>query len=256
MNMQKKATIAVFRDTFPEESEPEILAEQGENENKPHYLGHRQRLRERFLSGNQSSILDYELLEMLLGLVQPRKDTKPLAKRLLKLFGNFSGIIGAEVGQLRAIDGIGDSTISMFKVIHESVCRILKENLMSRPLLNNGERVVDYCRAGMAYLGREQHRILFLNSKNYLIADEMRVEGTVDYTYTYPREIITRALEVRAKAIIMVHNHPSGDHTPSKEDIVLTKQVQEIATKMEIYLHDHIIVSKKGAYSMKLAGDI
>jgi DNA repair protein RadC len=255
MIMNKKASIAIFRDTF-EDKEDDTNIKSEEAELKPHYLGHRQRLRERFLSGDQSKVMDYELLEMLLGLILPRKDTKPLAKRLLKLFGNFSGIIGAEVGQLKAVEGIGDSSIAMFKVIHESICRILKENLMSRPLLNNGERVVDYCRAGMAYLGREQHRILFLNSKNYLIADEMRIEGTIDYTYTYPREIITRALEVRAKSIIMVHNHPSGDPSPSKEDIIITKQVQDIASKMEIYLHDHIIVAKKGAYSMRLAGDI
>lgn len=220
------------------------------------YLGHRARLRQRFLSTDQSVMSDYELIEMLLGIVQPRKDTKPLAKRLLKLFGSFNGIVGAETGQLRAVHGVGDSSIAMLKVIHESVCRMLKENLMHMPLMNNGERVIDYCRASMGYLGREQSRVLFLNSKNYLIADEMKSEGTIDYSHTYPREIITRALELRAKSLIMVHNHPSGDPTPSKNDIDVTKHVQDIATKMEINLHDHIIVSRTGWYSMKLSGVI
>lgn len=222
----------------------------------PHYFGHRQRLRERFLSMDQSNLPDYELVEMLLGLAQPRKDVKPLAKRLLWLFKSFNGIIGAEIGQLRAVGGIGDSSIAMFKVIHESVCRILKKSIMDRPLMNNGEQVMEYCKASMAYLGREQNRILFLNSKNFLIADEMKSEGTIDYSYTYPREIITRALELRAKSIIMVHNHPSGDPSPSQADIELTLDVKEIASKMEINLHDHIIVASSHCYSMKIAGVI
>lgn len=127
---------------------------------------------------------------------------------------------------------------------------------MDRPLMNNGERVIEYCRASMGYLGREQSRVLFLNSKNYLIADEMKTEGTVDYSYTYPREIIARALELRAKSIIMVHNHPSGDPTPSRADIELTHHVRDIAAPLEIKLHDHIIVASSDCYSMKLNGDI
>ena len=223
---------------------------------KPSYLGHRERLRSRFLSHDTSTLPDYELLELLLGMVQPRRDTKPLAKKLLKLFGSFNAIVGAELGHIRAIKGIGDSSVAMLKVIHESTCRMLKENLMETPLLSNGERVVDYCRARMAYLGHEQNRVLFLNSKNYLIADEMKNDGTIDYSYTYPREIITRALELRAKAIIMVHNHPSGDYMPSREDVEITKHVISIAKPMEIVLHDHIIVSKTGYFSMKLEGVI
>jgi DNA repair protein RadC len=127
---------------------------------------------------------------------------------------------------------------------------------MDRPLINNGERVIEYCKASMAYLGREQNRVLFLNSKNYLIADEMKAEGTIDYSYTYPREIITRALELRAKSIIMVHNHPSGDPSPSKSDIEITLHVKDIASKMEINLHDHIIVASSGCYSLKVNGHI
>ena len=219
---------------------------------KPDYFGHRERLRRRFLSIDTSAMYDYEILEMLLGIIQPRKDTKPVAKDLLRIFGSFNGIIGAEIGQLKAIKGVGDSSIAMLKVVHESVCRMLKETAMDRPLLNNGERVIDYCKASMAYLGHEQHRVLFLNTKNYLIADEMKAEGTIDYAHTYPREIITRALELRAKAMIMVHNHPSGDPTPSKDDVDVTKHVADIAARMEISLHDHIVVAKNGCCSMRL----
>lgn len=220
----------------------------------PDYIGHRERLRTRFLSGDQALIPDYELLEMLLGIIQPRRDTKPLAKQLLRLFGSFAAVVGAEAGQLQAVKGMGAMSISMFKVIHEIVCRMLKEDIMRSPIMNNGDIVINYCRASMAYLGREQNRVLFLNSKNYLIADELKYDGTVDYSHTYPREIITRALELRAKSIIMVHNHPSGDHTPSKQDVEVTKHMLDLCRKMEILLHDHIIVSKTGFFSMKMQG--
>lgn len=221
----------------------------------PHYWGHRKRLRLRFLS-SQSLMPDYELIEMLLALVQPRKDVKPLAKRLVSLFKSINGIIGAEISQLRSVDGMGDSSISMFKVIHECVCRSLKASIMQQPLMNNGEMVMEYCRASIGYLGKEETRLLFLNSKNYLIADEYKSEGTIDYSYAYPREIITRALELRAKSIIMVHNHPSGDPSPSKSDIEVTLKVRDIAESMEMKLHDHIIVASGGCYSMKANGDV
>lgn len=222
----------------------------------PHYFGHRERLRERFLKGEQSAVHDYELVEMLLGIIQPRKDTKPVAKYLLRIFGSFAGIIGAEVGQLQAINGMGRSSIAMFKVIHESICRILKEGAMKRPLMNNGERVIEYCKVSMGYLGTEHNKVLFLNSKNYLIEAEMKARGTIDHTHTYPREIITRALELRAKAIIMVHNHPSGIVTPSQEDLDVTLAVKHAARLMEIDLHDHLIVSRNDYYSMRMEGDI
>ena len=147
-------------------------------------------------------------------------------------------------------------SVAMIKVIHEIVCRMLKEDVMRNPVMNTGDRVIDYCRAAMGYLGREQNRVLFLNSKNYLISDELKHEGTVDYVHTYPREIITRALELRAKSIIMVHNHPSGDYAPSRQDIEITKHVKDIANKMEINLHDHLIVTKTGYYSMRMEGVI
>jgi len=238
------------------DSNPDLLPEALSEGALPDYLGHRARLRKRFLAGDQGAMPDYELLEMLLGIIQPRKDTKGLAKRLLKIFSSFGGVIGAENGQLKAIEGMGESTIAMLKVIHEALCRILKQNLMNKPLMNTGERVIDYCIASMGYLGREQHRVLFLNNKNYLISDEMKSEGTVDHAHTYPREIIARALELRAKAIIMVHNHPGGDPTPSKQDLVITLHMKDIASRMEINLHDHIIVARGSHYSMRTQGDI
>jgi DNA repair protein RadC len=224
------------------------------DETEPHYVGHRSRLRKRFLASDQASMCDYELLEMLLGIIQIRGDTKPIAKLLLKQFGSLAGVIGAETGQLQSVKGIGTMSIAMLKVIHEIVCRMLKEQVMNNPVIDTGERVVDYCRAAMSYLAREQNRILFLNSKNYLIYDELKYDGTVDYAHTYPREIITRALELRAKSIIMVHNHPSGDCVPSRRDLDVTKHIKDIATRMEINLHDHIIVTKTGYYSMRIAG--
>ena len=227
-----------------------------ENHAEPHYFGHRKRLRDRFLKNEQSVMLDYELLEMLLGIVQPRKDIKPVAKKLLRLFGSFAGVIGAEIGQLQAVNGMGTSSIAMLKIIHESICRILKERAMNRPLISNGEQVIEYCKISMGYLGTEHNRVLFLNSKNYLIETEMRARGTIDHTHTYPREIVTRALELRAKAIIMVHNHPSGVVTPSCEDLQVTLAVRDAARLMDIELHDHLIVSRNDYYSMRMEEDI
>ena len=214
------------RQTEHQKNETEKTAKNEGNEkpkdqkSEPHYLGHRKRLRDRFLKNEQSVMLDYELLEMLLGIVQPRKDIKPVAKKLLRLFGSFAGVIGAEIGQLQAVSGMGTSSIAMLKIIHE------------------------------------HNRVLFLNSKNYLIETEMRARGTIDHTHTYPREIVTRALELRAKAIIMVHNHPSGIVTPSCEDLQVTLAVRDAARLMDIELHDHLIVSRNDYYSMRMEEDI
>lgn len=222
---------------------------------KPHYLGHKSRLRSRFLQHDPSALPDYELIEMLLSIIQPRKDTKPIAKELLRIFGSFAAVTCAESTQLKAIDGIGESSIAMFKVIHESICRILKQGIMEVPLINNMNRVIDYCKTSMAYRGTEQSRILFLNAKNYLISDEMRINGTVSEVTVYAREIIKRSLDLYASGIIMVHNHPAGDPKPSQHDIDLTKEVCRIAKGLCIELHDHIIVAKNGYYSMKYNQD-
>ena len=217
---------------------------------KPHYIGHKSRLRKRFLSHDPSALPDYELMEMLLSIIQPRKDTKPIAKDLLKIFGSFTGVVCAESSQLKAIQGMGESSISMFKVIHESICRILKQGIMDKPILSNMHRVIDYCKTSMAYRGTEQSRILFLNAKNYLISDEMKTSGTITHVTVHAREVVKRALDLYASGIIMVHNHPTGDPTPSDQDITLTKEICRIAEGLSITLHDHIIVAKNGYYSM------
>ncbi|USO00769.1 MAG: DNA repair protein RadC [Alphaproteobacteria bacterium] len=216
-----------------------------------HRIGHRKRLRERFLESDHSKFSDYELIELILQLAQPRKDVKPLAKGLLSHFKRFGAVIGAEAGELAKIKGIGTTSITVLKLIHESLCRLLQEDLLDKPLLNSGEKVIAYCRSRMAYLSKEQFRILFLNKKNVLIKDEVQQTGTIDQAVIYPREVIQRSLDLGASAIILIHNHPSGNSMPSQADISITYQIRDIANMMNIALHDHIIVSTKGFFSMK-----
>ncbi|QEK39224.1 RadC family protein [Candidatus Nesciobacter abundans] len=213
--------------------------------------GHRQRLRERFLNSDTSKFSDYELVEILLQISQPRKDIKPVAKSLINAFKSFSAVVCSEKERLSQIKGMGPISIALFKSIHESICRILKEEITKNPILNTGEKVVEYCKARMAYLSAEEFRILFLNKKNMLISDEVQQRGTLDHAPIYPREIVKRCLELGASAIIMVHNHPSGNCNPSKADISSTYQVRDIAKMMNIFLHDHIIVSRNGCFSMR-----
>ncbi len=216
-----------------------------------HSTGHRKRLRERFFDSDQSKFSDYELIEMLLHISQPRKDVKPLAKDLISTFNSFSAVISSEQEKLSKIKGMGPVSIAMFKVIHESLCRLLKDDFSDQPILNTGEKVMDYCRARMAYLDKEQFRVLFLNKKNILIRDEVQQIGTIDHAPIYPREIMQRSLELGASAIILVHNHPSGNSTPSKADITATYHVRDVAKMMNIDVHDHLIISKKGCFSMR-----
>jgi DNA repair protein RadC len=217
----------------------------------PHYHGHRERLRERFHGAGADALSDYELLEMVLFSARPRGDVKPLAKTLLKTFGSFAEVIHAPVGRLREIDGVGDSTITMLKLLAAAASRIAKGQLKARTLLSSWNDVIDYCRTAMAFADKEQFRILFLDKRNQLISDEVQQVGTVDHTPVYPREVIKRALELSATAIILVHNHPSGDPTPSQADIHMTKAIIDIAAPLGISVHDHIIVGKNGHASMK-----
>jgi DNA repair protein RadC len=217
----------------------------------PHYHGHRERLRERFHGAGADALSDYELLEMVLFSARPRGDVKPLAKTLLKTFGSFAEVIHAPVGRLREIDGVGDSTITMLKLLAAAASRIAKGQLKARTLLSSWNDVIDYCRTAMAFADKEQFRILFLDKRNQLISDEVQQTGTVDHTPVYPREVIKRALELSATAIILVHNHPSGDPTPSQADIQMTKAIIDIAGPLGIALHDHIIVGKNGHASLK-----
>ncbi len=217
----------------------------------PHYHGHRERLRERFHGAGPDALSDYELLEMVLFAAQPRRDMKPLAKTLLKTFGSFAEVIHAPETRLREVDGIGDASINQIKLIAAAAIRIAKGQLQQRTMLSSWNDVLDYCRTSMAFADKEQFRILFLDKRNQLIADEVQQTGTVDHTPVYPREVIKRALELSATAVILVHNHPSGDPTPSQADIQMTKAIIGIAAPLGISVHDHIIVGKNGHASMK-----
>ena len=217
----------------------------------PHYHGHRERLRERFHAAGPDALSDYELLELALFPALPRRDTKPLAKALLKTFGSFAEVIHAPVARLREIDGIGDASINQLKLIAAAVSRVAKGEVKQRTALSSWNDVIDYCRTSMAFADKEQFRLLFLDKRNRLIADEVQQTGTVDHTPVYPREVIKRALELSATALILVHNHPSGDPTPSQADIQMTKAIVDIAAPLGISVHDHIIVGKNGHSSLK-----
>jgi DNA repair protein RadC len=223
----------------------------GGKDGKPHFLGHRNRLRQRLLEGGAEALPDYEILELALFRAIPRGDTKPLAKQLLRTFGTFAEVIAAPPERLKEIDGVGDAVVAELKVIEAAAHRLTKTSLLRREALSSWSAVIDYCRASMAHAVREQFRVLFLDKKNHLIADEIQGEGTVDHTPVYPREVIKRALELSASAIILVHNHPSGDPTPSSADIDMTRRIAEIGDKLGVTLHDHIIVGRNGHTSFK-----
>jgi DNA repair protein RadC len=217
----------------------------------PHYHGHRTRLRERFRSAGADALGDYELLEMVLFRVISRGDVKPLAKALIKTFGSFAEAIHASETRLREIAGVGEATITEFKLIAAAAERIAKGALQQRTLLSSWHDVIGYCRTSMAFAEKEQFRLLFLDKRNQLISDELQQSGTVDHTPVYPREVIKRALELSATALILVHNHPSGDPTPSQADVQMTRAIIDIATPLGISVHDHIIVGKSGHASLK-----
>jgi DNA repair protein RadC len=216
-----------------------------------HYHGHRDRLRERFANAGPDGFADYELLELLLYRANSRADTKPIAKALLARFGTFAEVLGAPVALLQEVDGVGPTVALDLKVIAAATHRMARGEINEREVLSSWSKVVDYCRAVMAFEEREQFRILFLDKKNALIADEVQQTGTVDHTPVYPREVIRRALELSATAIVLVHNHPSGDPTPSRADIDMTRLIIETAKPLGISVHDHVIVGKKKHASMR-----
>jgi DNA repair protein RadC len=217
----------------------------------PHYLGHRQRLRDRFLEAGPAALADYELLELVLFRAIPRRDVKPLAKDLLKTFGSFAEVVSAPPARLREIGGLSEATIAELKIVQAAAQRLARGEIKRREVLASWSAVLDYCRGAMAFAEREQFRILFLDKRNQLIADEVQQQGTVDHTPVYPREVVKRALELSATAIILVHNHPSGDPTPSRADVQMTQDVIEAAKPFGIAVHDHIIVGKDGHASLK-----
>jgi len=221
------------------------------NTRAPHYHGHRERLRERFRAVGADALADYELLEMVLFSAVPRGDMKPLAKELLEKFGSFAEVIHAPEARLAEVKGVGDAIITEIRLIAATASRIAKGALKQRTVLSSGTAVIDYCRTAMAFAEKEQFRILFLDKKNQLIADEVQQTGTVDHTPVYPREVVKRALELSATAIILVHNHPSGDPTPSNADVQMTRQIVDIAKPLGIAIHDHIIVGRNGHATLK-----
>jgi DNA repair protein RadC len=220
-------------------------------EAQPHYWGHRERLRKRFREAGADALSDYELLEILLFRALPQRDVKPLAKTLIETFGSFAEVIGAPESRLAKVKGLGPSSITDLKIIQAAASRSLRGAVKKRPVLSSWSTVLDYCRTAQAFADREEFRVLFLDKRNQLIADEVQQTGTIDHTPVYPREIVKRALELASTAVILVHNHPSGDPTPSRADIQMTQQIIAVASPLGIAVHDHIIVGKEGHASLK-----
>jgi DNA repair protein RadC len=230
------------------------MPEQESKKPVPHHAGHRDRLRERFLKSGAGSLQDYELLELILFSAIPRKDVKPLAKDLLSAFGGLSGVMNADIAELQKVKGMSENAAVLFKAVQALTQKMLISEVKSQPILSSWQKLLDYCHAAMAHEKREQFRVLFLNRKNQLIADEVQQVGTVDHTPVYPREIVKRALDLGATALILVHNHPSGDPTPSDSDIAMTEEIIRAAAALDILVHDHLIVSRNGHVSFKSLG--
>lgn len=231
------------------------MADDGKTKNSaPDYVAHRQRLRERFLRYGGESFADYELLELLLCLAIPRRDVKPLAKSLIKRFGSFAATVAADPAALKAIDGVGDATIAALKLARASALRLSLAQAMKRDVVSSWQALLDYCRTSIAFAGIEEFHVLFLDGKNAVIAAERQQTGTVNHAPVYPREVMKRALELGAQALIVVHNHPSGDPTPSDEDIAMTKDLRAAADHLGLVLHDHLIIARGGHASFRSLG--
>jgi DNA repair protein RadC len=226
-------------------------AKAGLAEASPHYHGHRERLRARFLDAGPDAVTEYELLELVLFRAIPRRDVKPLAKALIAKFGSFAEVVSAPQPRLREVDGLGEAGIAELKIVQAAAGRLARGEVKKRPVLSSWTAVLDYCRTTMAFADKEQLSIIFLDKRNRIIADEIQQTGTVDHTPVYPREVVKRALELSATAVILVHNHPSGDPTPSRADIQMTQSIVEIAKPLGISVHDHIIVGREGHASLK-----
>lgn len=213
--------------------------------------GHRKRLRARFLQGGETALPDYELLELILFGVIPRGDVKPLAKQLLHTCGSLRGVLQADAKKLASIPGVGDATLVAFKAIHEACCRLVREEATTLPVMHSWKSVIEYCRARMAHLTVEQFRVLFLDQRHKIIADEIQQQGTINRTAIFPREVVKRSLELGATGVIMVHNHPSGDPSPSEADIEITKKVMTATQELDIQVLDHLIIGRMGHVSLR-----
>jgi DNA repair protein RadC len=216
--------------------------------------GHRARLRERFVKGGADAMPDYEMLELVLFAAVPRRDTKPLAKALIARFGSFAEVIAAKRERLLEMPGVGESVVNQLKIVEAAAQRLAKGKVIGRPALSSWAALLDYCMASMARSQNEEFRVLFLDRKNVLVADEVQSRGTVDHAPVYPREIVRRAMEHGASAIILVHNHPSGDSTPSRADIDMTREIAAAAKALKIAVHDHLVIGRHGHASFKSLG--
>jgi DNA repair protein RadC len=252
LSRQKAGTSRPISDG-PEVSDGEALFASPEITVDPN-AGHRERLRARFLKSGAGSLPDYELLELTLFPAIPRKDTKPLAKRLLARFGSYAEVIAAPRQRLMEIEGVGEAVVNQLKIVEAAAARLTQAHVIGKSALSSWTALIDYCMATMARAPAEEFRVLYLDRKNVLIADEVQARGTVDHAPDYPREIIKRALEHGACALILVHNHPSGDPTPSKADIAMTREIVEAAKALKIAIHDHLVIGRGGHASFKTLG--
>jgi DNA repair protein RadC len=216
--------------------------------------GHRARMRIRLLNAGPDALADHEMLEMLLFLALPRRDTKAIARALMARYGSFAAAIAAAPQGLRGVDGLGEAGIAALKLAQAAALRLLRAEVIGRPVLSNWDRLMDYLNAVLARERVEQFRVLFLDNRNRLVSDEAQARGTVNHTPVYPREVVKRALELQASALILVHNHPSGDPSPSSDDIAMTREVKQAATALSIVLHDHVIVGNGRWLSFRQEG--
>ncbi len=221
---------------------------------KPHYLGHRERLCARLLEAGPDALPDYELLEFLLFAAKPRGDTKPLAKELLKRFGGLAGVLGASRDGLMKVKGMGEASVAQLLAVRQAGLRLLRADIAEKPVIGSWQKLLDYCTAAGGFAETEEFRLLFHDRKNALIADERQQRGTVDHVPVYPREVVKRALDLGASSIILVHNHPSGDPTPSKGDIEMTREVVKAAAAVGLSVHDHVIIGRGKHASFKSLG--
>ena len=216
--------------------------------------GHRARMRQRLLKAGPDALADHEMLEMILFIALPRRDTKPIARELLQRFRSFGGVVGAPEIELRSIDGVGEAGAAAIKLVQAAALRMMRQDLMTQPILNSWDRLADYLTASLGYERIEQFRVLFLDGRQRLLADEIQAKGTINRAPAYPREVVRRCLELHASGVVLAHNHPSGEPAPSREDIELTKEIERAVMTMGITMHDHVVVGRGKWFSLRREG--